>query len=189
MLGGSFNVSSKNTDLNNSIPEQWDNNNIAPQAGIFISDKWVVGIAPSFSIAQQENDNYNYKSSNLYVFPFVRYYTSLGEKIKCVCGVEGINYGTGSSSSEDKNSSSNKNEYKLKAYSLGAFIQPGITYFITPKIGIETSIGSIGYGYTFLESKQKNNSSGTQEDKNTQKLRSGGLNLSSGFNLGIQFYL
>ncbi len=69
---------------------------------------------------------------------------------------------------------------------VGALIRPGIVYFITPKIGLETSFGGFNLG---CFSSTNTSEVGTPGQEVKQSGFATGLNLNYQFNLAALFYL
>jgi len=72
-----------------------------------------------------------------------------------------------------------------KYSSLGAGIAPGFVFFATPKIGIETTIGNLGY--THYLNKYYSRDIGSQTESSTNQFAAN-IEASNIF-LGINFYL
>lgn len=98
------------------------------------------------------------------IYPFTRYYKAFHKKAG-IWGQLDAGYGFG------------------KLEKLIIRIKPGFTYFVTKKISVEASLGTIGYDRTT----QKNNSDSSAPERVTETLQFH-LNLSS-LVIGIKFYL
>lgn len=158
---------------------------VYPRVGYFFADRWAVGIAPGWSYNKQRGTAENSINRTYSIAPFVRYYQPVGEKLGIFGELGGISYTT---SSADRNSTNGTLLLKssFQNVNLGASVRPGVVYFITPKIGIETSFGSVGFGY--FTSKGTNEMPGEKRETRDKGF-SGSVNLSYNFNLGVLVYL
>ena len=183
LLGGTLNYSSSSSRLNSDQNQVFKSNSfsIAPKAGYFIADNVVLGASLGLNGGRQKNiSTIQNKQSGYSVGPFVRYYKFLGERT-ALFGNAAFNYSLTKNKSLDSNQEltpTNNSE------SIGAYITPGLTYFASSKIGLEISLGYVGYTKTFSE-----NSINTA---NSSKTNSSGFGkyygLANSF-LGINFYL
>ncbi len=186
LVGGNIESSSRNSTLSNPAVDYKSNQMIlGPKVGYFLSDRWALGLAPSFSSTHNRGSSDVTKAKGYSTAPFVRYYQPVGEKLAIFGELSGISYQSGwhKRTAPDGNLIQN---YDYRTYNLGVFVRPGIVWFVTPKIGLETSIGSLGYGY-YNGKNTVEMPEGTR--KTTEEGFSGGLSLSYNFNLGILFYL
>jgi hypothetical protein len=99
--------------------------------------------------------------------------------------LSGISYTSGSG---DRNATNGGmiSKSSFQNVNLGAYVRPGVVYFITPKIGLETSFGSVGFGY--FASKNTNEMPGEKRETKDNGFAAA-LNLSYNFNLGVLVYL
>jgi outer membrane protein len=186
LVGGNLESITRTSTLSNPASDYKSSHLIfGPKAGYFLSDRWAIGLAPSFSSTNNRGTSDKTKAKAYSIAPFVRYYQPVGEKLAIFGELSGISYQSGwnKKTAQDGNLIQN---YDYRTYNAGVFIRPGIVWFVTPKIGLETSIGSLGYGYY----NGKNTVEMPEETrKSTEEGFSGGLSLSYNFNLGILFYL
>lgn len=186
LLGGNIESSTRNGTLSNpAVDYKSSQLTLGPKAGYFLSDRWAVGLAPTFSSANTKGTSDVTKAKSYSIAPFVRYYQPIGEKLAIFGELNGISYQTGWNK-KTNSTGELMQHYDYRTYNVGVFVRPGIVWFVTPKFGLETSIGSLGYGYY-----NGKNTIETPEEtrKSTEEGFSGGLSLSYNFNLGLMFYL
>ena len=119
---------------------------------------------------------------------FVRYYQPIGEKLALFGELNGVSYTVGNITRTYEGSLvSQKDTYR--SLSVGAFIRPGIVYFITPKIGLETSFGGLSLGYFSNKNKSEDRNVFTTTSETTNSGFTGSLNFNYQFNLSVLFYL
>ena len=158
------------------------NFNINPKAGYFIADNIALGLGINYSrylskskvngIEEQEA----YKNNSFGISPFGRYYKMLGDRAGFF-GQLTVSFGSGKDESGD---------FTTRKYtSVGAGVAPGFVFFATPKIGIETTIGNLGYSY--YKNKYYSPTQNNLTENNTNEFAAG-VNASNIF-LGINFYL
>ncbi len=174
--------------------------NIVPSLGFFIKDNFAVGATLNYGysrVTQQRETpvvdapfmliNTNQSTTNGYgIGGFARYYVDLSEKFKFYLN-GGINY---TYSIQEKmttsNDPSNGNpgtpvSQKNVLNTANIAISPGFVFFVTPKFGIQTSIGSAYYQFT--------NSRSKQAPTYSSNIANYGFNLNlSSFYFGINFH-
>jgi hypothetical protein len=94
------------------------------------------------------------RDNNLSLGLSARYYLPLSDKWTLFGNLSGPGYQFGSTTRKEfQQSGQNRFEVtsRYNGYTIGAFLGFGAAYFITPRIGIEASIGSIGYGFSNLK--------------------------------------
>jgi hypothetical protein len=202
-IGGQFNIQGSTTDiiddlmLNNS---QTFGANVVPSLGFFVKDNFAIGatliygysrstlrreapvIDASFSLV-----NIDESTTNGYgVGGFARYYVDFSEKFNFYLN-GGINY---TYSIQEKITTQNdpftgnpgvpnSRTNLLQTANIG--ISPGFVFFVTPKFGIQTSLGSVFYQITNTRSKQAPGFS--------SNIANYGFNLNlSSFYFGINFH-
>jgi len=183
LLGGSLNYSFSNYRLNSDDDQVFKNNNFAfsPKAGYFVSENLALGADLSINGGRIKNrSSIDFKQSGYSFGPFVRYYKFLGQKT-ALFGNAAFNY------TSDKTKSLNSDQKFVPASShenIGAYITPGITYFASSKIGLEISLGYVGYTKTLTE--QSMNTANYYKNSNSGFVKYYGLANSA---LGVNFYL
>jgi hypothetical protein len=188
--GGSGNQKDTKAD---TLFSKYSGLTLTPRIGWFVGNNWVIGVAPSYSGNSYESSGVNgqiYHSTSFSIAPFVRYYKSIHEKWAIITEFNGINLTTSSSNREDINTLQ-KYEYSLNSYQIGLYIRPGLTYFLSPKVGIEASLGSIGFGYTRFNRTTKL-SGVTTELEDSSSGFNGSISLSSlvqNLSIGLHIYL
>ena len=165
-IGGQLNLSS---NLNSSLDilSKSDNNsfgiNISPNFGYFIADNFAIGaninLGTSSSTQNKEYTSatlpskYTFKSTSisLGLGGFARYYINISDNFKFYFN-GGVNYLYSTqkitNSNNDPNyiySSGNPASEEYQTNTLSLAVSPGLAYYITPKIGIQTSFGNINY--------------------------------------------
>ncbi|GGF02352.1 hypothetical protein [Hymenobacter cavernae] len=168
LLSGQVNYQSndsKESPLNNpagvypnmNTKNKYNQLNFTPQAGFFVANHLAIGLSATIASTKQNNSYVDYtgaitpspyaytnKNTNtsFSVGPFVRYYKMLGEKF----GLYG-QLNTGYQRGTQKYSSDYPNYYPSTTTSNGGYISinPGFVYFPTNKLGLELTLGSLGY--------------------------------------------
>ena len=188
LIGGGIESSSINSTTTNPTREnKFSQLSINPKVGYFFADRWAVGLGLGYAF-QNQKDSALYKGRGYNAAVFVRYYQPIGEKLALFGELNGIGYGAGNVTRTFVGSSLTQ-ESTYRNFSVGAFIRPGIVYFITPKIGLETSFNGLSLGYF--------NNKNTGELRNVPASRSeltsdgftASLNFNYQFNLSVLFYL
>jgi hypothetical protein len=194
-IGGSFNLyGNTHSRLDSSYKYDYDRIGftIAPNFGYFIADNLATGafINLGFVKSNQTEDYMNrrtYSSMNNYksnllslgLGGFMRYYINITDKFKFFANGN-INYQFQSDKRTYQNNyPTNQTE---ESNNISINISPNFVYFVTPKLGIETSFGNIYYDY----SSSKNKSVSYDNHDNSSDY---GVNLSlSSFYLGLNYY-
>lgn len=186
LVGGVFESFTRTNTVTNPAAENKSSQVlVSPRVGYFITNRWAVGIAPSYSSYKYKDSTVTNQGSGYGISAFVRYYQPIGEKLGIFGQLNGVNYSAGSGEMDYIDDAQNRKN-KYQSVSIGAFIQPGIVYFITPKIGLETSFGGLNLGYS--SSKGEDEALGrTRETTNNNFTAS--VNFSYQFNLGVLLYL
>ncbi|TGE20669.1 hypothetical protein E5K00_22010 [Hymenobacter aquaticus] len=152
LLGGSLGFSSTKytPDVQKSFEQRQFQFNIAPKIGYFLADNWAVGLQTGFNHSKQTNTDpygatpytYDQKRNGYQVGPFVRYYQMLGEKAGFFGQLTALySRAKGESSSTTDNTAT----YDEKSRSYSATLTPGFVFFPTDKLGLELSLGNLGY--------------------------------------------
>jgi len=195
MLGGNLSLGSFSSKDFKADPilSQSANFSITPRVGWFIRENLVIGLSPSYSFSSQNTNSpaQDNRTSSFSFAPFIRTYKTLYEKWAIFADFNGISVNFASSKYEGDNIPIR--EASSQGYQLGIFVSPGVTYFITPKVGIEASLGSLGFGFSRTRTKEKiTNSNEPFEKETVYNSSNGGLSMSSliqNIALGIHIYL
>lgn len=133
--GISFNSGSNN----NEIQYQSNSFQISPQASYFVSDNLEVGLEFGLSSSRYgfEGDDPT-KNNSLSVGPFARYYKFTSNERFAFTAQAGFSIGSG------KTTQPNGNEQK--SGSVGIYVSPGFTYFLSEKWGLDFQLQGISYG-------------------------------------------
>jgi hypothetical protein len=188
LVGGGFDFLSQTSTLNNSAFETKSGfGSVSPKVGYFFADRWAVGLTPSVSFNNRKDTNETSKGRGYNLAAFVRYYQPIGDKLALFGELNGFNYGAGSTRRNPTNGTQDRID-SYRSINAGALIRPGIVYFITPKIGLETSFGGLNLGY-FSNSNKSKSEAGTLGQEVKQSGFATGLNFNYQFNLAALFYL
>ena len=136
-----------------------------------------MGVTGNVGYGNRKYGNVNYESLTYGGGGFIRMYKKINDNLYF--------FGHGGTTFDFTNSTMAYSYYvptpsSSKAFMNSSFIKPGITYFITPKIGIDATFGNLYIDY------RKETFDNGYENKSI----SSGLNLNlSSFGLGVNFYL
>jgi hypothetical protein len=183
LLGGSLGFTTNANKSNETVNQEYRSNNfyISPQAGYFIADNLVVGASLGLSNgSQKSNSKKVFEQKGFSAGPFVRYYKFLGEKT-ALFGNAALNFNQ--TKVKTQNSVGELTTFQ-KQEGFSAILTPGLTYFASSKVGLEISLGSIGYSTNSSESNL--NSSFQNTSKHSGFFKYYGLANSA---LGVNFYL
>lgn len=180
MLGGGLNfntASSKTAGVDNGTTTSFG---IRPNVGYFISDNLAIGLGLGFNSSTTKTPtagggtgNDETVTSEFTVSPFVRYYSEIGDKAGAF--LQGsVNFG----SDKSKFTPAGGATAESKGSSIGVGISPGVYWFITNHIGLESTIG----GISFESSKSKNAANVETKGSNF------GLNLNTTLTVGLNYY-
>ena len=147
-IGGTFRLSSQ-TPANSSQASTYEVKefSIFPFMGFLVSEKLAIGGQIGYSyfntvsnLNQSSQSKYNSKGVSIGLIS--RRYFNISDKF--VFSINGhLDFNRGSATIKYSTS-----ESKTQNYQIGASIQPCFIFFPTPRWGLETSIGSIGYNYS-----------------------------------------
>ena len=183
LIGGSLGFTSASFKTGGDFNQENNSNNffISPQVGYFISNNLVVGAGLNLSTgSQKSNSQKQFEQKGFSLGPYVRYYKFLGERT-ALFGNAAITFNN--SEFKTLNAAGVLTTFQ-KQKSLNAVLTPGLTYFASSKVGLEISLGSVGYSSNKSESGL--NSSYPNNTKNSGFFKYYGVANSA---LGINFYL
>ncbi len=203
LLGGYLHAYSENKDHEKYYyeEERYASVSFSPVAGVFISDRWVIGLQPSIqyrrSFTATADSSYNHyrndeKSTAYGIGINARYYVPLNEKFTFFTNLSGVGYSFAKGRTKNERYHQPELNYDRKfqenSFNIGLFAGLGITYFLTPRIGLEATLGQIGYGFT--KTRVKILGQAAENEPSTTKNFRGNFNISPGsFGLGLMFYL
>lgn len=128
---------------------------IQPGFAFFVKDKLAIGGTFSYNYYQNKSSFYDkdtyQKRHTVSVGPLARYYIPVSNRIAFFCQAS-LTYVTGK---ENRKDLTNISTVTVSSGDLsgGAFkIYPGLTFFATPKLGIELTFGDLGYETEKLDS-------------------------------------
>lgn len=164
LLGGGINYSFQNYN-NNGLSNQYYNNltrqntfKINPNIGYFIDKNVALG-AELFYSNNQQKSNYNYNpiydpafsnyeqlsTTNTFgIGVFVNYYVPITDKLSFL-----LNSSVGFANSKLKTEYSNNNRSEAATgNSFGLAVSPGLVYFVSPKLSLQTKFADLHYTST-----------------------------------------
>ena len=195
LLGGSLSASvtdNQQNTANNQFVGTSRQFSIAPQAGVFVSDRWVVGLTPSFSSTYQRSGFSAHESTQRTygLGLFARYYRPVSDKFSFFGELTGPDFGFYRNECVNANppQPSTRAWDRGTYFRAGAFLGIGAAYFITPKVGLEASFGSLGFGFTQFSGTYRDGAGGQGDTSNNNKNFAFSLQPNT-LNLGVSFYL
>jgi hypothetical protein len=186
MIGGSIGYNTQNNEQNNSGNTQSSENKIlgiTPSYGKAVRTNLVVGADLTYqNIISKNKNNGNtseIKSNGFGVGVFARHYKNLGSS--------GFYLFLQSRLGVDISNSTYNTPYKSKSFNIGAGLNPGIAYAITPKMHIETGLNNLFYaGYSKSTSTSEQDPSYSSK---TSAFNAGiGLGSSTEWMVGVKFF-
>tara|TARA_R110001592_G_scaffold3585_1_gene20659 strand:- start:1133 stop:1783 length:651 start_codon:yes stop_codon:yes gene_type:complete len=182
-LGGTFSLNNSNSSsefISNSSKNENDQFYVGfyPRVGYAINNNLIIGLGLGYEYRDFKTyysgiENYDSNQNTLVVFPYIKKYFNITEKFSFHLQGE---FSVSKTWIDNKSSITNNSNETRNSLFVG--IRPGITYFLTKKFALETSIGALGY------STGKN-----ENDNNKGKFNSFDLNLN--FNnllFGLSYY-
>ncbi len=168
--------------------------NFSPTVGYFVADGLAVGLmlnVGSTYVGTSTNGTAkeNVSMSNMGVGLFARKYMEVAEKVY-LHGQAGLMYSSGSYTDRVADGTDKlKDGAKTTASGMGLNITPGITYFVSPKWGIDFSLNNI-IGYTSSTTKTENPATGFTAAYTTEST-SGSFSIGAGLtpSLGLFYYM
>lgn len=184
LLGGSLQFRDQEDQYSHRIDGKNTNNSFGGQlqGGKFVRDKLALGLGVQYTFSKNTSEIHDsnlsqyttYKIENFTAGPFIRKYVALTEKF--------FFYGQGTTGLtfwELKQETSNNNS-NLQSHSrylgVSAAISPGLTYFISDKVGLD--LGNSGLSYSYYRGR---------ENKSHSHSINLGLDLAS-LTYGVRFY-
>jgi len=201
-IGGQINLSGNTTSNLDTLYKYDYNSNgftIAPNFGYFIIDNFAIGANVNLGVSNYtEKQNYTnqipseytnkYNTLSFGIGGFARYYMNITDNFKFYFN-GGMNYlhqiQKTTNSNNDPNyvySTNNPASQENQINNVSLIISPGLVYFVTPKIGIETAFGNINYSYS-----SSKNTSLSYDNHNNSSSYGINLNLSTFF-LCLNYY-
>ena len=141
---------------------------LSPIMGKFLSEKFAVGVELDLSLSGSKavaNTETIHKSSSVGVSPFLRYYAIKWDKFSIFGQANlGVTF-TGSSTKTDGTTTDGP-----KSTRLYLSIYPGLSYDISEKLSLQTSLNILSFGYNYKTTKV-----GTTKDINSSFIFGAGL--------------
>jgi outer membrane protein len=166
--------------------------NFSPTVGYFVSDGLAVGLSLNVGsnhvYTQQSTDGSKYEnvmSSSLGVALFARKYKSITTNVY-FHGQAAFGYSSGSYTAKNTDGpSSFKDGNKYTNTNIGINLTPGLTYFVSPKWGIDFSLNNI-VSYNMFTAKTE-----VAGSSNTTENTGGSFNIGAGLTptLGLFYYM
>lgn len=176
-ISGGLSLNNSNTKSEESKSDSFGFN-FKPKIGYFFHNNLSAGIGLGYGYNNHStnNDFQNETTTNLFsIFPYVKKHFSIGKKVGLFLQGE-FRY------SYAKNGNSYELTYKRINHSYFFGVRPGLTFLITKKLAIETSIGALGYS--------KNNSRYQRDEAKESSHNSFSFDLnSSNLTLGLSLFL
>ena len=196
LLGGSFGISSsanrEEPVSRQTLKQNGRSFSVNPGIGFFVADGWALGIdlgyQSSFSESTVGSSITTTRQTNrvFFVSPFARYYRTLGERISFFGEVSVGSLSSGTTRVTPATPTQGSTTFKR--YQIGLGITPGVTYFISPKVGIEASLGLLSYYYNQLETELEKQAFG-QPQTSTRSSNAFNFFGLSNFQIGAKVYL
>ncbi len=132
-----FTSSSKKLNSTTTVLENKTDLSVSPNYGYFVTNNIAVGVGLGYGMNTTKNDATGAKivdGSTLSAGVFARYYTTPAKAFSFF-GNLGVNYTSGTE----------KLPTSVKTTGFDVAIAPGISYFVSNRLAIESTIGSLGY--------------------------------------------
>ena len=168
---------------------------VSPNIGYFIKDNFAIGGTVTFGTTSITDSSESFyptstskytNKSNSFIYGiggFARKYINITDKFKFyVNGEINYQYETQKSTYSSDNPNTNPAIQKNQLYSISLAVTPGLVYFITPKIGIQTTFGNLNYSFT-----SSKNTSHSYDNHNNMTNYGLDLNFSS-LSIGLNYY-
>lgn len=155
---------SKSENLTNFYDAENLGFNLAPKIGFALKRNLVAGVGIDYGRTKYNNSNVNvgnlktseFLNQSFNVSPYLRAYKGLGQNIALFLQGE---FGYTRGWSEISRSDQSESTSTQNRYSLG--IRPGLTYFMSKKLALETSIGNLGFSKFDSDGSNQATSSGS----------------------------
>jgi hypothetical protein len=194
-LGGSLGFKSYNNKLKPDVGSELDAQkqlswNVSPEFGLFLTDRFSIGIAPGFSAYNQEYNYTNdgksiYKGMNYGVGVNGRLYFPISENFRIFPGLD-LRFAPGKSETTYQSSGFPTDKQTTTSITYAANANLGIAWNVTDKIMIFGKYGFLGYSLQ----KAKNDSSTSGKSENTVNDIGFNVNtLGNPFNVGMFFLM
>lgn len=167
-IGGRINLYGNN-DSHSDTVSNYNSRNfstyIIPNIGFFIKDNFAVGanlqlgIINNSSYTEYSNQipsktGNKYNSISYGIGGFARYYKKITDNFLLFVN-GGVSYAYQTKKIVSTNSIFPNNEpFEAIQQSVSVAVSPGLVYFITPKLGIESSFGNLNYTYSSSKNKK-----------------------------------
>jgi hypothetical protein len=162
-ITGNATLSLQNNDYNYNQQEYTSKSNsiyflLAPSFGYAIKNDVVIGAGLQYSHQKNENlisgldpDNlYTFRNQSVGITPYIRGYKGIGKQLSLYLQGE-VSYSRLWSTIQQSGEAETSDQNGTNLF-IG--IRPGITYFLNKKLAIESTFGSLGYGYSEGKSDQ-----------------------------------
>jgi hypothetical protein len=148
LLGGSLSYyqHSQKTRHSGTTPTAYSSRSIgiSPNAGYFLADNLAVGTGAAFNFSRNRyNEELQSKFRGWGLSPFVRYYKFIGEKV-AFFGQANLSFNKGTQKNnpiEDSDSF----QYTSTQEDFYTALMPGLSYFPTPRLGFQFTIGQLQF--------------------------------------------
>ena len=149
------------------------NFSLTSKVGYSINKNLILGLGIGYGYSKSESDdNYHSESNAIHVFPYIKKFIPLGEKLALHLQAET----QFSNSKHTMKSYGSKTDYDFNMFFIG--IKPGVSYFVSKNILLQANFGAFGYS----TSKRK------EDGVDDEKITSFGLILdSSNLTFGFVF--
>ncbi len=179
VVTGTISYQNNNSKTQDSINYQDSKSHtigLSPKIGLFLSDNFCIGIAVPLKYSSGNNNyTYEYPTSNnklsfkthtfnYAVSPYATYYKKIADKFYGYISGS-VSFGLQNSNNKRVfsytdylspiNNSSSIIKTNSYGYNYSANLNFGLTYFISPKVAIEASLGSVGYTGSSTSTKDK----------------------------------
>ena len=170
------------------------NFSVGPKIGYFVSDKICIGISGLLSYSKTDVSG-NTISSSFYststtkdrsysygISPYLRYYKKFTNNFYAFLNTS-ANFVLGNSNNQYSSTGNNIDIQKVSNYRCYAGFGFGLTYFVSPKFAVETTIAAANVGYNWSKTSEKT------DEYYSQKTAGVYTNVApNGFNLGVSYY-
>lgn len=160
-VGGSVRFNTSNNEHNGTTTTFKTSNyslDLGPSMGKFLSEKLAIGLALDISLSGNKTDVNTEtisKSSGIGISPFLRYYALKWNKFSVYGqGNIGLDFSNSSVKTGGTTTDGPKNTVAYLS------IYPGLSYDITDKLSLQTSLNILSFGYNYVITKD-----GSSKDK------------------------